>query len=136
MSSAAWALQTALYGLLANDAPLLALLGGTPRIYDFPPREPAYPHLTLGTVFSRDWSTATESGEEHTLLISVWSRTAGKQQVQAILARLRARLGDAVLTLAGYHLVNIRLVSAEVRRDVDGETVQGIARLRAITEPL
>ena len=43
---------------------------------------------------------------------------------------------DAVLTLAGYHLVNIRLVSAEVRRDVDGETVQGIARLRAITEPL
>ncbi len=40
------------------------------------------------------------------------------------------------LTLAGHRLVNLRQEFAEHRREPDGETIHGIARFRAVTEPV
>lgn len=135
MISAGQALQQAIHAALIADAPLLALLGG-PRVHDDVPRGTPFPYITFGQSTARDWGTSTEDGEEHLLTVHVWSRQAGRKQVVAVLRAVRDRLHTATLTLTDHRLVNLRQEFTEARRDADGETYRGIARYRAVTEPL
>ncbi|NWG45996.1 MAG: DUF3168 domain-containing protein [Alphaproteobacteria bacterium] len=135
-AAAAFDLQTAVYGALASDAALLALLGDPPRLHDDTPAGTGFPLVTLGEVTSLDWSTATESGAEHRLTLNAWSRQGGRAQVQAILGALSARLHLAELSLASHRLVLLRLEFAQVLREGDGETWHGIQRYRALTEDI
>ena len=70
MASAGWALQRAVYERLTSAAEVTATLGG-PNVYDDVPRGATYPYLTIGQSSTRDWSTASEDGEEHTLTLHV-----------------------------------------------------------------
>ena len=135
MMSAAWSLQRSVYAALIGDATLTGLLGGT-HVYDHVPRGAAYPYVTFGRTTERDWSAGTESGSEHLLTINVWSQAAGRRQVQEIMAAVRDALHDRSLALAGYQLVNLRHQSSDTQREPDGETLRGIVRLRAVTEPI
>ncbi len=135
MASASWALQQAIYASLTSDSALLALLGGE-RIYDDVPARKVFPYVTFAAASERDWSAGSEAGAEHSIVLHVWSRGAGRKQAAAIMEALRVRLHDAALMLSGHRLVNLRHESSEVRRDADGETFHGIVRLRAVTEPL
>ena len=47
---------------------------------------------------------------------------------------MRARLHGADLALDGWRLVNLRVTYADVFRAADGRTVQGVLRVRAVTE--
>ena len=134
MASAGWALQRAVYERLTSAAEVTATLGG-PNVYDDVPRGATYPYLTIGQSSTRDWSTASEDGEEHTLTLHVWTRSRGRRQVQVIMSAVRTALHDASLTLSGYALVNLRHELSEARRDGDGETYHGLMRFRAVTEP-
>ena len=51
------------------------------------------------------------------------------------MAAVRTALHDQPLTLAGHRLINLRHELSEARRDPDGDTIHGIARFRAVTEP-
>lgn len=133
MGSASWALQQAIYASLTSDSALLALLGGA-RVYDDVPDRKAFPYVTFAPASERDWSADGAAGSEHLLTLHVWSRGAGRKEALAIAEALRARLHDAALSLSGHLLVNLRHEMSEVRRDADGETFQGIVRLRAVTE--
>lgn len=133
MASASWALQQAIYTSLTSDSALLALLGGA-RIHDDVPERKTFPYVTFAPGTQRDWSTGTEAGEEHAIVLHVWSRGGGRKEALAIIAALQERLHDADLALAGHRLVNLRYESSDVRRDADGETFQGIVRFRAVTE--
>jgi hypothetical protein len=135
MPSSSWALQQALYGVLTGNAALAALIG-PPRIYDDVPQGAALPYLTIGQSTVRDWSTGTESGEEHILTLHVWSRAGGRKETHEIMEALRLAVHDQPLVLAGHRLVNLRHELSEARRDPDGETYHGTVRLRAVTEPL
>ncbi len=134
MANAAWALQKAIHAALAADTSFITLLGGE-RIFDDVPRGAQFPYISFGLTSERDWSTATEPGSEHLLTLHVWSRANGRRQADDLLQAVRAILHDADLTLEGHHLVNLQQEFADVRRDPDGETFHGIARLRAVTEP-
>jgi hypothetical protein len=134
MSSAAWSLQQAIFAKLTSDSTLTTLLGG-PRIYDGAPQGSAFPYLTFGQSTARDWSTATDQGNEHIFTIHTWSRARGTSQTQAILDAVRAALHDQPLTLDGHRLVNLRAEFSDSRRDPDGETYHGTVRFRAVTEP-
>jgi hypothetical protein len=134
MPSAAWSLQKAVFAALAADAPLIALLGAA-RIYDDVPQAADFPYLTFGQSTARDWSTASEDGSEHTITLNVWSQAKGRNEVHEIMAAARTALHGAPLTLDGHRLINLRHESSEARRAPDGETYQGIARFRAVTEP-
>jgi hypothetical protein len=136
MPSATWALQQAIYAELSGDAALTTALGASGRIYDHAPRSAAFPYIAFGSITTRDWSTGDEAGEEHTLVLTAWSRETGKRETVAIVAAVRARLHDQSLTLVGYRLVNLRHVSSEIRREPDGQSVRGTIRLRAVTEPI
>ncbi len=135
MPSASFALQQSIYAALAADAQITTLLGA-PRIFDDVPQKSDFPYLTLGQSSVRDWSTGTESGDEHILTVHVWSRASGRKQTHEIMGALKSALHNRALTLAGHRLVNLRHEFSDARREPDGETYHGIVRLRAVTEPV
>ena len=133
MPQASFALQKAVVAALTADAPTGALIGD--RIYDAAPRDAVFPYLTIGQASLVDWSTGTEAGGEHRLVLHAWSRQRGKKESYAILGAVEAALHDRGLTLDGHALVNLRFEFAEVGRDPDGITYHGVIRFRAVTEP-
>jgi hypothetical protein len=131
--SAAWALQKAIYAALAGDAALTAVIGAS-SIHDDVPRGAGRPYVTFGRWVSRDLGTTSGDGEEHLIQLHVWSEAKGHRQTHEILGRLRDAVHEAPLTLDSGVLVNLRVESVEARRETDGDTYQGIVRLRAVTE--
>jgi hypothetical protein len=135
MASASFALQTAVYAKLIADAGVLAALGGA-RVYDHQAARSEFPYVTFAQMSARDWSTGTDTGHEHTIVLHVWSRGRGRKDADVILAAIEAALHDQALTLAGHRLINMRHEASEARPDADGETMQGIIRFRAVTEQI
>lgn len=136
MPSASFALQAAIFAALSADSGLAALAGTPPRLYDDVPPRPSYPYVTLGQSSERDWSADSDPGAEHVLTLHVWSKAAGRKEALAIAAAIHSVLQDAPLSLAGHRLINLRHEISEARRDPDGETIHGLVRFRAVTEPL
>lgn len=134
MASSAWELQKAIYAALAADAAVTTLLGGA-RIYDDVPRGIEPPYVTFGQSTVRDWSTGTDPGHEHLFTLHVWTRVNGERLAHQVMSALRDRLHDAVLSLTGFKLVNLRHEFSDVIREPDGETIHGVVRYRAVTEP-
>jgi len=130
-----WSLQQSIFAALTADTALTALLGPG-RVFDDVPQGAALPYVTLGQVTLRDASTATEEGAEHSITVHVWSDARGKKETHAILAAIRGAVHDRPLALTGHRLVNLRHELSEVRRALDGATIHGTARFRALTEPL
>lgn len=135
MTASALALQQSIVGTLAADAGLLAALGGA-RIYDDTPQPASFPYVTIGRTTVRAADADLQPADEHLLTLHVWSRVQGRREALAIIDELRRCLHDKPLTLTGHRLVNLRHEFSEVRRDRDGETIHGLIRFRALTEPL
>ena len=133
MTHPSLALQKAVYAALAGDAVLGGLVDD--RIFDAPPRNVPFPYVSFGNAQGNDWSTGTETGTEHRVVLDVWSRHRGKAECWAIAEAVTMVLDDAALTLDGHALVNLRLETAETGRDADGLTWHGVVRFRAVTEP-
>jgi hypothetical protein len=132
--AASVALRAAIHDALAADSALVAVLGG-PKIYDEPPRAAVFPYVTLGEARIADFSTGSDTGEEHQLTLHAWSRQGGHKEAHAIAGALLQALDDAPLTLADHQLVNFRFAVADVWREADGRTYHALVRFRAVTEP-
>ena len=135
MSSASWALQAAMFTALSADANIKSVLGDPPRVYDEVPRNAAMPYLVIGDGKESDWSTSTDTGTEHALVLHVWSRARGRKESKAVAATVRAALDDAALTLAGHTLIGIKHQSSEYLRQTYGQTYHAVMKFRAVTEP-
>ena len=135
MTDPGWALQKAVYGAVTTNAAVLAQLGG-PHIYDHVPRGTPRPYVTFAQSAVRDWSTGTDTGHEHTMTLHIWANARGSKKAAAIATALQSALHDRPLTLDGHHLVNLRHAFTEIRRIDDGETLNGLVRFRATTEPI
>ena len=133
MSIAAAALRAAIHDVLVADGALTALLGG-PKIYDEPPQSAAFPYVTLGEGRVSDFSTASDPGEEHRLILHAWSRQGGHKEAHMIAGALLQALDDAPLAPAGHRLINLRFATADIRRESDGRTYHALVRFRAVTE--
>ncbi|WP_319410606.1 DUF3168 domain-containing protein [uncultured Cohaesibacter sp.] len=127
------ALEQSLLDHLKSDATLIALLGGL-RLYDEPRRNARFPYLTVITSYSRDWSTGTEAGEEHRIIITAWTASEDKARQQSIFARLQELLTDPALVLADHILVNLQTERIELRPDRKNHLLQGVMQIRAVTE--
>jgi hypothetical protein len=130
------ALHKALLDHLRADPDLVPLLGDPPRLYDAPPAAPVWPLVLFGRSETRPWGGLDGEGVEHALTLTCLSRFDGAEEAKAIVAALRARLHDAPLTLDGHRLVNLRVTYSDVFRAPEGQPIVGVARLRAVTEPL
>lgn len=135
MSSASWALQTAIFAALSMDANVKSVLGDPPRIYDEVPRNAAMPYLVIGDGKESDWSTSTDTGTEHALVLHVWSRARGRKESKIVAATVRDVLDDASLALTGHTLIGIKHQSTEFLRQTDGQAYHAIMKFRAVTEP-
>ena len=113
MTSAALALQKAVYAALVADAGVGALIGD--RIYDVAPRDAVFPYVTIGRMTLADWSTGTRGRRrapaDPRCLVA---RSHGKSECHAIAEAIRAVLHDAALALDGHALVNLRFESADI----------------------
>ena len=133
-TAASAALRAAIHDALTGNAALTNLLGG-PKVYDEPPHAAAFPYVTLGETRIADFSTGTESAEEHQLMLHAWSRQGGHKEAHLIAGALLQALDDAPLTLADHTLINLRFAVADIRREADGRTYHAAVRFRAVTEP-
>ncbi|MFP5075731.1 DUF3168 domain-containing protein [Rhizobium sp. YIM 134829] len=132
--SAANELQAAIFAKLSGDATLTGLIGPggiTDRLTTPGPR----PSLRFGPVESADYSTSTETGEEHRLTIEVRGEEGGHRSVQAVAARLRTLLHAQPLTLVTQTLVNLRHERTRTRRDGEVRGHRAELTFRAVTEP-
>jgi len=134
MTAASWALQRSIYQALTGSPELTSLLGGE-SVYSNPPAAAQFPYITLGQTVNLDWSTGTEDGNEHSLTLHVWSRADSAAQVHEIIEVVRMVLHNQPLSLEDHYLVNLRHEFTQARIDPDGETMHGIVRYRAVTEP-
>ncbi len=134
MTAPAIALRKAIHAALAGDAGLAAALGPG-HVYDEAPREATPPYVTFGDLQSRDWSTASDHGAEHFIVVNAWSAQRGTREALAIADCVRALLDDQPLALDGWHLVNLRFVQLETRRENNARYARASLRFRAVTEP-
>jgi hypothetical protein len=134
MTSPVLALRQAILTAAAADLPLKALMGGSLRLYDEPPRgaEPVY--ALFGDVTAEDWSTDFDRGHEQDLAIVVWSQPGGARLALAAAERFAALLDDAPLPLDGHRLVNMRTTQLAAERDKDTGLARVTLSLRAVTE--
>jgi Protein of unknown function (DUF3168) len=130
-----FALQQAIYAALAAGADLQALIGTPPRLFDYVPRDSAFPYVVLGDGNESDCSTATETGTEHAIQIDVWSRATGHKEAKQIAEAVRATLHNASLTVSDATLIDIRHLATAFARQPDGQTLRAALRFRAVTEP-
>ena len=135
MPSSAHALQQSIFSTLGAEPAIVALLGEA-RIYDHVPQPATYPYVSFGQSIIRDSSTGTEASDEHMLTLHIWSRAEGRKETHELIDAVRSALHDRPLALTGHRLVNLRHEFSEARREPDGDTIHGLVRLRAVTEPL
>ncbi len=134
MTSPILALRQAILAAAQVDPDLAALMGGTVRLYDEPPRaaEPVY--AVFGDVSAEDASTSSERGHEQDLALVVWSREGSARSGLEAAERLAAILDEAPLALSGHRLTNLRVTSVAADRDRDTGLARATLRLRAVTE--
>ena len=133
IAASAIALRKAAHALLIADTALLTRLGG-PAVFDEAPRNTSPPCVTLGEIRSRDWSTSTDKGAEHNLIIEIWSQHHGAQEALEIASLVAQALETGPVTLSGHHLVSLRAQSLETRRENNGRTTRARQLFRVITE--
>jgi hypothetical protein len=134
MTSPVLALRRAILDAAAADAELRALMGGTLRLYDEPPRgaEPVY--ALFSDVRATDWSTDLDRGHEQNLGIVIWSERGGARTALAVAKRFDTILDGASLALDGHRLINLRVTELSSERDKDSGLARVTLRLRAVTE--
>lgn len=132
--SAANALLRAIHAQLAGDALLVSMIGPRGLIDRLMPRA-VLPCVVTGEVESRDYSTASEKGEEHLLVLEVWCDEGGRRKAQDIASRVMLLLDDAPLVLeGGVTLVSLFFRSARSRREAKTKLFATEIRFRAVTE--
>lgn len=134
--SAERALAAAIRAAAMAHADVQAVLGDPARVYDDPPADPVFPYVTLGRLESRPAEASDSQALEHVVTLHVWSRYGGRAEALDVIAALRAALHDAALEVEGRRLVFLFVSFTDVFRSGDGRTTHGVARLRALTEPV
>ncbi|KAB1085778.1 DUF3168 domain-containing protein [Neorhizobium galegae] len=131
--TAANALLQAIHQTLASDAALAAIVGADGIRDRLLPRA-KLPCVVFGEMETRDFSTASEAGEEHLLVLEIWSDGEGRRQAQKVASLVHGLLHDAALPLDGAVLVNLLQVGTRTRREPKTKFYLAEMRFRAVTE--
>lgn len=132
--SAASELMQAIYTKLTGDSAFVVQLGSgvvTDRLLE----KKVLPCVVFAEVDSRDYSTASERGQEHFIRIDIWGEGQSRKQLQGLSHSIKQLLNDAALELGGGHrLVSLFFISERAARD-KGKAEQLVSlRFRAVTE--
>ena len=120
-------LQAAIYNALTTAlAPI--------KVYDHVPQDANFPYVVIGEGDAREFDTTTELGQEHQVIIHVFSQGRGKKEAKGIQKQIYDALHYQSLSLSsGAALVHILFDLSGVTLDPDGLTYHGVSQFRAIT---
>lgn len=98
------------------------------------PNKRPFPYLVIGENEVGEFDTDTEVGQEHRVMVHVFSRQRGKQETRDLLKKIYDALHAQPLSLAaGAALVHIHWELSDISPDPDGLTYHGVSRFRALT---
>ena len=130
MSGFETGIQKAIYDALIADSLLQNIVYN--RIYDDVPQTTDYPYVTLGEDISTDESTDDGIRRISSVVIHIWSRFRGREEVKSIQDRIERILNRAELTIADYEFVGIHIEQTDSFLDQDGLTRHGTMSFRTI----
>lgn len=134
MSRAGLDLRARVLARLSGTSALVDLLGGRERILDRLPRG-GLPFLLIGPAESRDFSTATEPGEEHLLTLEIWTDADRPGQAGALAAELREALSTPLPPAApGGDDIRPDFLWSRARRVAAARALVTAVAFRAVTE--
>lgn len=116
MTTAAWQIQTAIYGRLIGDEDLMGLVSG---VYDEPPAPAAHPYVTIGDVTEVPDDAHDRQGVEATATLHIWSKYRGYHEAAVILRNVDRLLDRQPLPLDGFQKVSVANESHQFMRDPD-----------------
>lgn len=131
--SAANALLRAIHARLAGDPGLTALIEAD-GVRDVLMPRPDLPAIVFADLETRDLSTSQSEGEEHFLMLEIWSAGEGRRQALDIAGRVKALLDNAALALDGAVLVSLFVTASRSRREPKTKCYLVELRFRAVTE--
>lgn len=134
MTSPALALRLGLRTCCLADAALAALMGGTAKIYDEPPRGDAPVYAVFGPAELRDWSTSSDRGHEQFASLVVWAKPGSAASALAAAERMAVLVHESDLALAGHRLVSLTVSALEIDRDPETRLARATLKLRAVSE--
>lgn len=114
----AWPLQEAVFQLLSSDSALMALVGG---IYDAAPQQvsdaaPDGLYVTIGDEIAEDWSTASDIGVLHTVLISVHAPRRGFADAKQVAGQISDLMLGSDMTPSRGQIIQTRFIDARTAR--------------------
>lgn len=104
------------------------------KVYDRPPQNQPTPYVVVGDDYHAPWDTDDSIGSESILTIHTWSVERGKKQVKTIQGQIYDALHRYELVVTGFHTVTLEFDSAEAFTDVDGQSMHGVSKFRALVE--
>ena len=110
---------------------------GVTGIHDgVPPGAPG-PHIVIGQDIVTDWSSASFTGHEHRIAVSVWDAGPGTTRAKALAGSVEAALAGLAGDGGGHRIVSSRFVRSLVLTDAEAWT-QAITefRVRTVTLPV
>lgn len=137
-----YAIQVAVRGILADDAPLTALLGGAGRVVDGPSETAPKPYVVVGEHLSISDDDLTSYGAETTETLHVWTQSSSNKPGEDISARVHTLLHNqsaalsARLAAAGFRCVKIRNEFSQALKDPDPKLRHHVLRFRVVTAQL
>ena len=134
MSDVTSQITSKVFKTLSADAALQELLGNN-RVFDKIPDRIEPPYVVLGSINATDWSTATEAGRVVSFAIHTWSDSADRREVSAIQSEVNRSITEDLQSLDSHHLVNLRMLFSETRREPISSHFHGLSRFRCVTEP-
>jgi len=119
--------QSAMFSAISADATIMGKITG---VFDYPPKDQAYPFVAIGESTSVPFRTHSQPGEEVTVTIHIWSVYEGFSEALDILGDLNRLFGDVDLAVSGWSNIHSWYDFSETLREGDGELRHVVARYR------
>ena len=123
--TALWALQSAVYTRLSNDAELMQVVTG---IHDAVAEDLIFPYVTIGSPTALNIETRSSFSEEIAVTIHCWSIYDGKRQVFDILNAIHRAIGKGLSFDGSFSLLKVSRPDLQVIDDLDPRIKHGMAR--------
>lgn len=112
-------LQTALYGALTANAPLMVVLTG---IYDHVPAAAGFPYAVFDEAQVEPWGILHPSAHLCQFSLDIYSRKGGQKELMQVASLIRSALHDTPLSASGWNVALVDVVAADTKRRPDGIT--------------
>lgn len=129
--------QAAVYAALTTSPALIAIFGGTPRVFDRVPLDvagkvdkAAFPYVALGEDQVTSEADACHDASSIFVTLHVWSRAVGKVEAKTIMAAVCEAM-DVKLPVAGFGVIGHAVETGPQHlTDVDGLTSHSVVTFR------